>query len=139
MFETIKRELIEETTDVELLLVNLQTERQKFTKADDDLLRALVNRLIEIGEYPATGFAGHSAFQMMDGWGAYWHRYQEPLNCPHCETDLRDLKAGPPGKREIGIYSRERDRTMHYQCPDCQGVIPREAKKSVPYRHTLVT
>lgn len=52
-------------------------------------------------------------------------------NCPHCGVTLigspipEDLKAtGAYGdkthwRREIGIYSRETDRTVSYQCPDC--------------------
>ncbi len=46
-------------------------------------------------------------------------KWREPLECPHCKADLRDHKAGPPFKREIGQYSLERDMTVGYQCPDC--------------------
>lgn len=46
-------------------------------------------------------------------------KWAEPLLCPHCKNDLRDHKAGPPFKREIAQYSRERDMTVGYQCPDC--------------------
>ena len=74
--------------------------------------------------------------------------------CPHCNADLDgDLVIDYPlsqGKtkeeaiayvinysgwtehgelnrwdRRIGIYDMSRDRTTHYVCPDCNGVIPR--------------
>lgn len=35
--------------------------------------------------------------------------------CPLCGADLQG------GSRVIAIYSREKDRTVAYQCPDCGG------------------
>jgi hypothetical protein len=40
-----------------------------------------------------------------------------------CNSDWRDLSAGPPFKREIG--QSHGDRTVAYTCPDCGHVVPR--------------
>ena len=52
-----------------------------------------------------------------------------PTECPHCRADLRGYEIplcdrhAYGGKerltRAIAIYSRERDRTTHWKCPDC--------------------
>jgi hypothetical protein len=47
--------------------------------------------------------------------------------CPLCKADLRD----GVGSRLIAIYSRAEDRTTHYQCPDCLGLIPRSDESPV--------
>lgn len=41
--------------------------------------------------------------------------------CPHCGNDLTQGE----GSRLIGIYSRERDRTVAWKCPDCKKEWPR--------------
>jgi hypothetical protein len=51
--------------------------------------------------------------------------------CPFCEADLRGYQIPESDRhlyggrdrfsRVIGIYSRERDRTVKWMCPDCQG------------------
>lgn len=51
--------------------------------------------------------------------------WREPLACPHCKADLRDHVNGPPFKREIGQYDRDRDRTVAWVCPDCGKDWPR--------------
>jgi predicted RNA-binding Zn-ribbon protein involved in translation (DUF1610 family) len=61
--------------------------------------------------------------------------YETPEEkCPHCGVELRGDRI-PEDRREaygqthfgrkIAIYSLEQDRTTHYICPDCRGVIPR--------------
>jgi Zn-finger nucleic acid-binding protein len=55
-------------------------------------------------------------------------------NCPHCKATLIDepipeeyrekyYGGATHFRREIGIYSRERDMTMYYICPDCKEKI----------------
>ena len=63
-----------------------------------------------------------------------------PTTCPHCRADLRgdvipeEMRSSYGGKerltRAIGIYSRERDRTTHWKCPDCQREWRREDGKT---------
>jgi len=42
------------------------------------------------------------------------------VECPHCKADLRDQVNGPPYKRTIARYCRDRDRTVAWICPDCE-------------------
>lgn len=47
-----------------------------------------------------------------------------PTACPSCGHDLRTEWQNPDGQtingsRVIGIYDRDRDRTVAWQCPDC--------------------
>lgn len=55
--------------------------------------------------------------------GLHWRGV---LECPECRADLRDHKNGVPGMRTIGIYSREQDRTVRWQCPDCSATWDRK-------------
>ncbi len=51
--------------------------------------------------------------------------------CPHCNASLigepileerRDAYGGATHfRREVALYSREKDRTVGFQCPDCGG------------------
>lgn len=113
----------------EELLAAVEKERGKFTQQNEGWLRAAVAELVLRGVYPA-GWGSvpkeqWDPYQRMQGWGARWHEWREPLACPHCKSDLRNLVSGPPGKREIGHYSIGRDVTTHYSCPDCGKTIPR--------------
>jgi len=54
--------------------------------------------------------------------------------CPHCNAnrqgepihkDQQHLFNATHFSRKIGIYSLEKDITIHYQCPDCGGIIKR--------------
>lgn len=45
--------------------------------------------------------------------------------CPHCKTDL-----SVEGKKKIGYYDLDKDRTTHWICPTCDGMWPREEWKS---------
>lgn len=55
--------------------------------------------------------------------------------CPHCGSDLRgeeipvDVRewygGAARGSRLVAVYSRELDRTTHFQCPDCEKRIDR--------------
>ena len=132
-------------SDDELLLA-LKEEREKFTKSDKDIMLAMVEALVERGVYqdtPQTLRYKEDAeaedakeyqlknrfLRMVEGWGEDWHKYREPLNCPHCDADLRS-EEGPPFKREIGIYMY--DRTAYYKCPDC-GQLFNRFPKGHPY------
>ena len=117
--------LIEAATPDTLLKV-LDDERSKFTKSNEKKISLLVHALIEKGTYPAETVPGNpnDVLTMVEGWGVHWHEWHEPLNCPLCKSDLRDLKTGPPFGRQIGIYFN--DRTQYYKCPDCKGRIERE-------------
>jgi len=109
-------------TDATQLLAALKEEREKFEKADTAVMQGYVDALIECGEYPKEVNPRMKAthLSMVEGWGAYWHQWKGKLECPTCGADFRDLVNGPPGKREISIYSRARDRTVAQRCPDCK-------------------
>lgn len=54
---------------------------------------------------------------------------KRPDDCPHCgvsligdpipEADRHFFGNATHFRREIGVYDRERDRTVAYRCPDC--------------------
>ena len=115
--------------NAEKTLRALTKEREKFTQSDKVKMQKLVDDLVEMGEYPNDVItklrSGMTPLTMVEGWGANWHKYTGTLNCPHCNADLRDLKTGPPFKREIAIYDMYADRTTHFQCPDCKQSIAR--------------
>jgi len=82
-------------------------------------LDVIIQELVDRSEYPATDKSGrYPAQKMVDMYGALWHMYRGPHNCPHCDADLRDHENGVPYKREIGIYTN--DLTVAWQCPDCE-------------------
>ena len=110
-------------TDAELLGL-LDEERKKFTRSNDELMRRYIDELIARRVYP-THWPGPTPERRVEGYGAYWHLYSEPLHCPHCNADLCDRKWGPPGKRELGRVDRELDRVVEWQCPDCGKGWPR--------------
>jgi hypothetical protein len=114
----------EDMRDQEVLL-ELDQERRKFTKADDAKMHALIAELQARCVYPKETVTGTPVFKMVDGYGAFWHQWRGTLECPHCKADLRDHKNGPPFKREIAFYNRDRDRTEYFICPDCEGRIER--------------
>lgn len=46
--------------------------------------------------------------------------------CPRCHANLDDSSPQfPGGTRRIAIYDRERDCTVAYRCPYCNGDWPR--------------
>lgn len=111
-----------------LLLAALADERDKYTESDKEVMQGYVDALIECGEYPSELTPvlvkqGTTHLRMVIAYGADWHRWREPLECPHCTTDLRNHESGPPFKREIGIYNMALDRTTGILCPDCDQMI----------------
>ena len=102
------------------LLKELDSERRK-DPSDKEKIKKLIQKLIDIGEYPAQTVPGNPSTieQMVTFWGTYWHRWIGELECPSCHVDLRDHENGPPFTRQTGIYSRELDRTVSWKCPDC--------------------
>lgn len=113
----------EDPMSAETLLTRLDEEREKFADADDDVMNDLVQKLITMGEYPTKTKTHYTVRQMVDGWGAYWHRWTGTLHCPHCTFDLRDHQAGPPFMRTIGISNG--DRVVAWACPHCNNQWPR--------------
>jgi hypothetical protein len=114
--------------NVEELLDEVEAEWQKFSKSDEVRLRKMIDELVKIGEYKPTPLIKSGKityFGMVQGYGARWHRWPEPTDCPCCGYDLRDYESGPPFMRGIAIYSRAKDRTLHYKCPKCKEAIPR--------------
>lgn len=113
----------------EELLKELNEIRLKFsdrTIEDDARYNEIIMLLVQFKVYPEKNKTNrYTAEQMVDNYGVMWHVYGVPLNCPHCKGDLRDLTSGPPFKREIGIYSPERDITTAWQCPHCRKQWPR--------------
>jgi len=103
------------------LLAELKAERGKFTESDKAKMQILVDRLVELGVYPQSTPTmekyGYTHLKMVEGWGEDWANWREPLNCPHCDHDLRDHDCGPPFKKEIGIYRN--DMTICWLCPFC--------------------
>lgn len=108
--------------DNDALLDALDEERKKFTQADDVRMHAMVNELIRRGVYPNETVEGNpnSVWTMVEGYGARWHVWREPLACQHCGADLRDHRTGPPFKREVGLYDDKLDCTTGFYCPDCK-------------------
>ena len=59
-----------------------------------------------------------------------------PATCPACHADLRGAEipvehrehfgGATHGSRLIGIYDRDRDRTVAWRCPDCGAEWARE-------------
>jgi hypothetical protein len=87
------------------------------------LFESLIEELISRDVYPAETVEGNpnTVRAMVEGWGAWWHQWSEPLECPRCKADLRDFKLGPPFKREISHVDPGRDEVTHSSCPDCKG------------------
>lgn len=50
--------------------------------------------------------------------------------CPNCDSDQRDrehlVDGEPKYWRTIGVYDRDRDRTVAWKCPDCNHQWERE-------------
>jgi hypothetical protein len=93
-------------------------------KANDrNKFRLILNELIDLGYYPKVSKGGHSAEYMVECYGVDWNVYRPPHDCSKCGAELRDLKYGPPFKREISYYNLDRDRTEHFICPDCRQQI----------------
>lgn len=139
--------------DTELLLDRLDEERRQFSNADDAVIRSLVEELVRRDEYreptptplasEGAGVPGfgtphevkpfvplESILKAVWGYGARWHRFREPQECPKCRANLRDHDNGPPFKREVGRV--ENDRITEWSCPDCGATWPRrlEAENS---------
>jgi hypothetical protein len=111
-----------EQITVELMLQELNKIE---VRHDESKAMPLITALTKRGIYPAETVPGNSStvLDMVQGWGAWWFEYKAPFECPHCKTDLRDYKWGPPGKREIGIVVN--DFVQHWECPDCHGTWAR--------------
>ena len=119
-------------TKLMLRLAAWKDKQVDWLKIDEHEARicVLVDLLINEGVYPkrqtpAMRKHGWTPYEMCNNYGVLWAFYRGPLKCPHCKKSLRDIKLGPPFKREIGIYDTVQDRTMHYMCPDCKGRIER--------------
>lgn len=102
----------------EQVLDALDEERRRFDRADKGLMQHYIDALVERGVYPRETVSGNpnSVRAMVEGYGARWHLWREPLACPHCGADLRNHVTGPPYKREI-VHERER---WVKECPDCK-------------------
>ena len=107
--------------NTEQLLEELEAERQKFTHSDEDKMQLLCQSLVDLGVYPPMSQINLTALQMVKGWGVYWHKWEEPVQCRHCGSDLRNYNAGTPFKREIAVVVN--DRCSHFLCPDCRKTI----------------
>ena len=122
----------EKTMTTTEIIAELDTERQKFTKSDQAKMVGLIDQLVASGEYVPTPHTEKRKSQgvknpfleMVESYGADWHRYSEPHNCPSCGTDLCDRKNGPPYKREISSGGP-------CWCPECKGVFDRYPKPRV--------
>ncbi len=119
--DTLIQKVSDALSDVEddTLLYALSKERGKFTKSNEVRMHLMIDELVRRGVYPTNEGKTNTPYKMVSGWGAYWHKWEGTLNCPHCNADLRDHKAGVPFKRTIGMSSRELDRVTAWQCPDC--------------------
>lgn len=58
--------------------------------------------------------------------GSLWHDKRIPEESRHHYGDARFFS------RVIGIYNRDRDRTVAYQCPDCNTCWDRDSGKIRP-------
>lgn len=110
--------------EVELVLGELDRERRKFSQRDPARMSALILWLIREGEYrEPIGTPHKDLLTAIEYYGAFWHRFDEPLHCPRCKADLRDHEHGPPFKREIGLSNG--DSIRRWRCPDCGKEWPR--------------
>jgi len=108
----------------EIELEKLEVERGKFTPDNESLMQGLIDKLVKKGIYPSKKTKtmekyGYSILDMVKAWGVNWHIYQEPLECPYCNTNLKNEESGPPFKREIGISDLVLDKNVDCMCPDC--------------------
>lgn len=96
--------------------------RKPAAKLNDLAVEEYIQVLVETGVYPASTPAmkknGYSHRQMAEGWGAWWHEWRKPHNCPLCGADLRDHSTGPPFMRAV-LWKPE----DHFYCPDCNQKI----------------
>jgi len=135
----MKFEHIAELQPVALLRA-LHEERNKYTESNKEYMAALVNKLVELGVYPAFGFNGrYPALQMVEGYGIDWHQFDAPHYCPLCQSDLRDWEAGAPGKREIYVKPDpiKNDHDPYFMCPDCKGNITEAVATARSGRHAI--
>ncbi len=127
--------------DTEKLLDELDQERQKFTRSDKEKMKEMVDLLVSAGIYPPMNEKmakqGSTHLSMVESYGARWHVYDSPLECPHCKADLRNHESGPPFKREIGIEVRGfYDGVAYYNCPDCGANFSRQGTP-LPDKYSL--
>ena len=109
---------ISDLTDKKIIEL-LDKERRKYTTSDKKKMEVFVDELVRRKVYPKSSKIKLTALRMVESYGANWHKYAGQLNCPHCSEDLRDLKNGPPFKREIGFYDIVADSTVEFVCPKC--------------------
>lgn len=104
---------------LESWLSKLLEEREKFgLLCNEKAVSDLVAKLVEIGHYPPFSKTGQPALKMVEYYGVNWNDYSEPLECPHCQQDLRDHENGPPFKLEILWKPSDK-----MGCPECRGLI----------------
>lgn len=105
------------------LLKALKDERELSTRSNKTVMRTMIDELIRRKVYPENTQEGNpnDVYDMVDGWGAYWHIWKGTLECPHCKADLRDHRVGPPFLRQVGMVDQGRDRITYWTCPDCKG------------------
>ena len=122
-FKTLDNEALLEKVADERLPNMKRKQGEPFREPDEQLIHSMVDELIARGVYPKETVEGNpnTVYSMVDGWGAHWHVWRGPFECPHCKADLRDQRTGPPFKREIGMVAH--DRVTHYVCPDCKQTI----------------
>ena len=101
-----------------------EAESLRFT--DDQVsARRLVALCVSMARFGLIPRGVANPMAMIRNYGATWFQYRGVQNCPQCNSDLRDVEHGPPFKREISVYCRDRDRTVAYRCPDCDHEWPR--------------
>lgn len=105
------------------LLKMLDEERGKFTESNKEIMQLMVDELVTRRIYGRVSGINMTALEMVECYGAYWFEWREPLNCPACSADWRDLEHGAPFKREIGIS--DGDTVYKWKCPDCGHQFPR--------------
>lgn len=115
--------------EIQELLAELRDEREKYTRSNRERMKEICDRLVELGYYPALSGIAYEPLRMVEAWGVDWNVYRGPQECRHCGADLCDRKNGPPFKREIGQYDRDRDRTVAFMCPECQKLIWQEPEE----------
>ena len=115
--------------EVESLLRELREERSNLFGTEKPRMQELVDILVQAGVYPTDTPAqkkfGYTPKQMVICWGVEWHRWKDPLNCPHCDSDLRDHTNGPPFKLEMGKSDSDLDMISEWKCPSCHQTWPR--------------
>jgi len=70
------------------------------------------------------GYCPHCGSDLDGGsiWEHFYHQTDSEIDADRIASQYGATRTKGKWGREIGIYDLEKDRTVSYQCPDCEGV-----------------